>query len=198
MGNGAGSAKWLGYLEAYQNALRLGRLESYRQRRWQQSDELFSWLEQSTLPDLSMEQALVLYRASGGGRTGEFRTNPIEEVRDSLDFLLFDTIMLEGRFDECAAPEGAYNLAGTGKEFYSYLLCLRSPALFAVWNSHAERALRRLEIFPKTLRKGHLGLRYLDLLESLQPVRQQLGLADFRVVDEFAYALSQPADRTSG
>ena len=41
------------------------------------------------------------------------------------------------------------------------------------------------------MRKGHL-----DLLESLQPVRQQLGLADFRSVDEFAYALSQPANKT--
>ena len=59
-------------------------------------------------------------------------------------------------------------------------------------------APKLLEIFPKTLRKGHLGLRYLDLLETMQPVRQQLGLADFRSVDEFAYALSQPAKRTGG
>ena len=198
MGNGTGSAKLLGHWKAYQQALILGQLEGYRQRRWQRSGEFSTWLDQSNLPNLTTEQALVLYRASGGRRTGEFKTNPIEEIRDSLDFLLFDSIMLEGRFDECASHEGAYNLAGAGKEFYSYLLCLRSPALFAVWNSHAERALRRLEIFPKTLRKGHLGLRYLDLLDSLQPVRQQLGLADYRSVDEFAYALSKPLIRTGG
>ena len=196
MGNGAGTAKWLMHWEAYQQALTQGRLESYRRRRWERSGEFSAWLGQSALPGLTREQALVLYRASGGGKTGEFKTNPIEEVRDSLDFLLFDTIMLEGRFEECASQEGAYNLAGTGKEFYSYLLCLRSPALLAAWNSHAERALRRLEIFPNTLHNGHLGLRYLDLLESLQPVRQQLGLADFRSVDEFAYSLSLPAKRT--
>ena len=196
MGSGTGKANWLEHWEAYQQALRLGQLEGYRRRRWQRSDEFSNWLDQSALPTLTMEQALVLYRASGGGKDGKFKTNPIEEVRDSLDCLLFDTIMLEGRFDECASQEGAYNLAGTGKEFFSYLLCLCGPALFAVWNSHAERALRRLEIFPKTLRKGHLGLGYLDLLESLQPVRQRLGLADFRSVDEFAYALSQPAKRT--
>ena len=196
MGNGTGSAKWLVHWEAYQQALRLGQLEAYRQRRWQRSGEFFTWLDQSNLPNLTMEQSLVLYRASGGGKTGEFKANPIREIRDSLDFLLFDTIMLEERFGECASREGAYNLAGTGKEFYSYLLCLRNPALFAVWHSHAERALRRLEIFPQSLRKGHLGLRYLELLESLQPVRQQLGLADFRAVDEFAYTLSKPGKRT--
>ena len=195
MGNGTGSAKWLVHWEAYQQALRLGQLEAYRQRRWQRSGEFFTWLDQSNLPNLTMEQSLVLYRASGGGKTGAFKANPIEEIRDALDFLLFDTIMLEERFGECASQEGAYNLAGTGKEFYSYLLCLRNPALFAVWNSNAERALHRLEIFPKTLGKGHLGLGYLDLLERLQPVCQQLGLADFRTVDEFAYVLSKPAKK---
>ena len=198
MGTGTIRDNWLAHWETYQRTLRLGQLERYRQRRWQRSGEFSTWIDQSILPSLTMEQALVLYRASGGGKTGEFKTNTIKEIRDSLDFLLFDTIMLQGRFDECASPEGAYNLAGTGKEFYSYLLCLRGPALFAVWNSHVERVLRRLEIFPKTLGKGHLGLRYLDLLESLQPVRQQLGLADFRSVDEFAYALSRPPNRTGG
>ena len=198
MGNGTGSARWLTHWEAYQQALRLGQLERYRQRRWQRSDEFPTWLGQSNLPSLTIEQPLVLYRSSGGRRTGAFKAITIEEVRDSLDFLLYDTIMLEGRFDECASQEGAYELAGTGKEFYSYLLCIRSPALFAVWNSPAERALRRLEIFPKTLRRGYLGLRYLDLLETMQPVRQHLGFADFRSVDEFAYALSQPAKGTGG
>ena len=90
MGNGTGAANWLGHLEAYQQALRLGQLEGYRQRRWQRSCEFSTWLDQSTLPGLTMEHALALYCASGGGRTGEFKTNPIEEVRDSLDFLNFD------------------------------------------------------------------------------------------------------------
>ena len=44
------------------------------------------------------------------------------------------------------------------------------------------------EAYQQALRLGRL--------ENLQPVRQQLGLADFRSVDEFAYALSQPAKKT--
>ena len=154
------------------------RVETYQQQRWQRSEAFSAWLDQSALPGLTDEQAPVLYRASGGGKTGEFKTNPIEEVTDSLDFLLFDTIMLEGRFDECASHEGAYNLAGTGKEFYSYLLCHSGPALFTVRNSHAERAWRQME--------------------TLQPVRQQLGLAHFRSVDDCAYALSRPAKGAGG
>jgi len=138
-----------------------------------------------------MSRALTLYRASGSSRIAEFETNSIEEVRDSLDFLLYDTIKLEGRFSECASDGGAYKLAGAGKEFVSYLMCLRDSTLFAVWNRPAEGALKLLGMYPATLRDGDLGLRYLDLLEVLQRVRRQLGLAQFQAVDEFCYMVSR-------
>ena len=70
-----------------------------------------------------------LYRASGGREASAFTSVPIEELRDSLDFLLYDTIKLEGRFDECVNPDGAYKLQGAGKEFVSWLLCLRNPGI---------------------------------------------------------------------
>ena len=40
---------------------------------------------------------------------------------------MYDTIRLEGRFQECAAEGGAYKSAGAEKEFVSYLLCLKDP-----------------------------------------------------------------------
>jgi hypothetical protein len=186
----------LALLESYQQAIGLGQLEGYRKRRWHRAEEFTSWLIQSALPSLCMQQALDLYRASGGNRSGEFKANPIEEIRESLDFLLYDTIKLEGRFDECASDEGAYQLSGAGKEFMSYLLCLREPALFAVWNTRAERALRLWGLYPETLQKGRVGIRYLDFLDALQRLRQQLGLADFRSVDELTYWITRPT-RTS-
>jgi hypothetical protein len=117
----------------------------------------------------------------------EFRANPLDDVRDSLDFLLYDTISLENRFAECAAADGAYKLSGAGKEWAAYLLCLREPELFAPWRTYTERALRRLGLYPKTLGDGHLGLRYLDLLDVLQAVRRSLALPDFQCVDSFCY-----------
>ncbi len=167
-----------------------GGLEQRHQQRWGQAGEMASWLGQEALAELTEAQALALYRASGGARTALFRTNPMAEVRDSLDFLLYDTITLESRFAEFAAEDGAYKLAGAGKELASYLLCLRVPALFAPWRPYTERALRRLELYPPTLKAGHLGLRYLDLLDALQRVRRQAGLADFRWVDSFCYVVA--------
>ena len=165
-------------------------LQAYHRRRWLRASDFAGWLAASELPALTMERALTLYRASGGNRATDFKANPIEEVRDSLDFLLYDAVKLEGRFSECASEGGAYKLAGAGKEFVSYLMCLRDPTLFAAWNFYAERALRHLGMYPGALRKGDLGLRYLDWLETVHKVRHQLGVADFRAVDEFCYVVT--------
>ena len=167
------------------------RLQAYRRKKWRRSAQFRGWLEQEALAGLDMGQALELYRASGGRDTAHFKTNAIEEIRDGLDFLLYDNIKLEGRFDECAAPEGAYRMAGAGKEFPSYLLCLSNPGLFAVWNGNAERLLRRAGLLPDRMKRGPIGIRYLDILEALNQVRARSGRRDFREIDELAYQAAQ-------
>ena len=164
-----------------------GRLAAYRKQKWDRSQEFAGWLEQTALESLEPTQALALYRASGGRDAKAFRANPIDELRDSFDFLLYDTIKLEGRFDECAAPEGAYRMLGAGKEFVSYLLCLREPGLLGVWNSNSERLLRLMDTYPPGMKRGPIGIRYLDLLDGLNRARFQLQLSDFRTVDEVAF-----------
>ncbi len=160
---------------------------AYRRKKWSRSAEFHQWLEEDTLPGLEMDQALDLYRASGGRDTAGFKSNTIEDIRDGLDFLLYDNIKLEGRFDECAAPEGAYRMAGAGKEFPSYLLCLSDPGLFGVWNANAEVLLKQAGLLPASIKRGPIGIRYLDLLEALNQVRARSGRRDFREIDELAY-----------
>ncbi len=171
----------------YDRANDEGSLDAYRKRRWGGTAEFAPWLEQDALATLEPAQALRLYRASGGRDAVGFSSNPIEEVRDSLDFLLYDTIKLEGRFDECVMLGGAYELNGAGKEFVSWLLCLRSPSLLGLWNSNAERLLRRVGAYPDSMKRGPAGIRYLDLLEALGWLRVQLGLPDFIEVDAVSY-----------
>ena len=185
------SVDW-GQLQAgYHQTAADGQMARYQVRRWQRAAEMAGWLAEGQLSSLTAEQGLALYRAAGGSRSKDFAANPPAEIRDSLDFLLYDSITLEARFNECVAEGGAYKLAGAGKEFASYLLCLRQPNLLAVWNPASERALRRLGLHPGTLNKGHWGLRYLDLLDALQRVRTRLGLADYPEVDRFCYFVSR-------
>ncbi|MBT98460.1 MAG: hypothetical protein CL902_07525 [Dehalococcoidia bacterium] len=163
------------------------RLTNYRRKKWLRSEEFQQWLDQDALLELTMDQALDLYRASGGRDGAGFKSNTIEEVRDGLDFLLYDNIKLEGRFDECAAPEGAYRLAGCGREFPSYILCLSNPGLFAVWNNNAEVLLKQAGLLPVSVKTGPMGIRYLDMLDALNQVRGRSGRRDFREIDELAY-----------
>ena len=171
------------------------KLAKYRLRKWARSVEFAGWIEEGALPSLTQEQAAALYNASGGTRRQEFNSNPIDEIRDSLDFLLYDTVKLEGRFQECADDAGAFKLAGAGKDFVSYLLCLSEHRLFAVWNSNAEKALNKLGVQARAMRRGPIGISYIDLLEGSDLVRQRMGLPDFRSVDEFFYSVSRPAAR---
>ena len=180
----------------YDAAAASGALDAYRRRRW--PPEFGAWLEAGALPRLQPQQAARLYRASGGREAAAFSANPIAEVIDTLDFLLYDTIKLEGRFDECAAPGGAYKLAGAGQEFVSWLLCRRSPALFCVWNAHAERMLRRAGMYPGAmkLKRGPEGIRYLDLLEAMARLCALAGLPDFIAADEAAWLSARPKTKT--
>ncbi len=191
MVTGLGGANWLEIQQTYRQAVSDGRLDAYVKRRWLRSEEFARWLAQERLPTLSMEQALALYRGAGGRKSQEFRSNQIEDIRDSLDFLLYDNIGLETRFEESASTTGAYRLAGTGREFVSYALCLVEPSLFAFWGSHSEKALRRLGVYSGNLNKGHLGLGYLDLLNALHAVRLRSGLTDFRDVDQLAFLVTR-------
>ncbi len=178
-------------MHGYHRALDQGLLESYRKRRWSRCREFSRWLSQENLPDLSVDQAAAVFRASGGSRTAEYKANPIEEIRDTLDFLLYDDVKLEGRFDECAAEGGGFKLAGAGKEFASYILCLKEPALFALWNSNAERVLRRTNSLNARMKTGPLGIQYLDVLDCLSWLRDNLGLPNYMALDEFCYAVSR-------
>ena len=140
---------------------------------------------------------MALYSAAAGNRRQGFTTNTIEDIRESIDFLLYDTMKLEARFQECVAEGDAYKLAGAGKGFISYLMCVKDHDLFAVWNSNAELAFRKLGVPTQSLRKGPLGLSYLDLLEASTVVRSRLGLADFRAVDEFSFNIIGSGRRKS-
>ena len=187
----SGAANPLGLWETYRETANRGYLAQYRRQRWSRFAECRIWLGQEALAGLSWDQGLTLFRSSGASGIKEFRSNQLEEVRDALDFLLYDTITLEVRFAECAASGGSYHLPGMGKEFVSYLLCLRDPSLFGIWQTYVPRALRLMGLCPPNLGKGHLGLGYLDLLDALQRVRQETGLADFRGVDEYCFAVTR-------
>ena len=184
--NPAIAPDWPHLAETFRKAQQDGELDAFRKRRWG-NDGRADWLDQDYLTALTVAEASALYRGAGGRHAKRFGANPIADVRDAVDFLLYDTIKLENRFEECATESGGFGLAGAGREWASYLLTRREPTLFAPWSPHTERALRRLGMLPRWLRSGHPGLCYIDLLDTLAVMAHRLHLPDFRSVDEFCY-----------
>ncbi len=178
---------WAELSHTFQLAVEQGALDTFRRRRWKYLEKDSGRLGQDAVASLSQSQADALYRGAGGRHIAKFRTNPIEDIRDAVDFLLYDTIKLENRFEECSVETGGFGLAGAGREWPSYLLTLREPTLFAPWSPHTERALRRFGMLPAGLKNGHPGLCYIDLLDTMAALRAWLRLPDFRAVDEFCY-----------
>lgn len=168
-----------------------GLLSGFREKRWSGAEKWRGWLDQDALSDLSLEHSLILFRASGSRGIKAFNDNKVDDIRESLDFLLYDPVSLEGRFAECVARDGAYHCDGFNKELVTYLLCLKEPSLFGMWQPYVARALRMFGNCPVNFGKGHMGLAYLDLLDALTEVRHVTGLSDFISVDEYCYAITR-------
>ena len=122
----AGLIDWGAYAREFSKAEGEPKLAKYRRRKWARSSEFAGWIGEAGLPSLTMEQALSLYSASGGAHRKDFNSNPIDEIKDSLDFLLYDTVKLEGRFQECADVAGAFKLAGPGRNLFLTCFVYRS------------------------------------------------------------------------
>ena len=161
--------------------------------RWDKASQFQVWLQQDALPNLTQEQANSLYSASGARKGKEFKTNSLEETCESLEFLLYDPLSLDGRFSECVDPEGAYTLKGSGKGFISYLLCIRYPQLFGHWSTYSDRSLKILSISrPKARRSAQgQGTTYVQYLDLLWSVRRGTGMADFQELDRFLWWLAR-------
>ena len=91
-------------------------MTAFRKRRWDRTSGAQTWLEQANIPSITDGQIGILYRGAGGRNLTKFRTNAVADIHDAMDFLLYDTIKLESRFDECASESGAFGLEGTGSE----------------------------------------------------------------------------------
>lgn len=172
-------------ISEFTEAMATGILDNYIKRTFGKASEFSESLEETQLHSLTTELSLSIYRASAGRKVGEFKKNSIEDIGDTIDFLLYDNIKLEGRFYECVSDFGSYKLLGAGKEFISYLLHIRDPSLFGMWNGSAEKSLKLLGWDTVNLKKGPWGIRYIDLLDMSYRIQSRFRLADLRSVDQF-------------
>lgn len=170
-----------------------GHLEPMRRRKWGKAGRASHLTREESLEALTMEEADELYRSLpiSQRKRQEFLSNPLQEIRECLGFLLYGEVTYEIRVWEFLDEMGGYRLKGGNEPLVAALLCARDPLLYGLVNATVGRALRKLGMFPQFYQgESHAG-RFQKMQETLWQVRSIAGFEDFPVTDDFLEALAK-------
>ncbi len=180
------------YVQRFHELEAAGGLESARNRKWSRSEVAQELLGEDVLEHITIEQAEEMYRCLpiSQSKRKDFLSNPLQEIRECLWFLLYEEAPYEIRVWESLDDMGGYRLSGGSQALVAALFCTNDPALFGLVNARVERALRILGVVPQFNRNESQAGRFQKLQEALWWVRSMAGLEDFRVADDFLEALA--------
>lgn len=163
---------------------------SFEERRkdWWEKLDYDKFITREAIDQLSAEDALKLYKNTGWGvklYPHTFIENGIERIKDSLQYLLYGDAPLEERFTNVVDPNGSYKIKGTGREFASFLLCVKDPQEYGIWNGAVDDGLKLLKMTPRRKRGEKVGETYIKVLQVLKKLQDKCGFGDLQITDEF-------------
>ena len=95
-------------------------------------------------------------------------------LRSVLGLLLDESIPIESRLDRIEPRSGPKPLPGLGKAVFTPILHVVYPEKYGVWNSIAESAMQRLQLWPQFGRGSTFGDNYVAVIKSLNEVASKL------------------------
>ncbi|MEE8442370.1 MAG: hypothetical protein V3S37_01360 [Dehalococcoidia bacterium] len=164
-----------------------------RRRKWGKAETASELTKEESLAALTMEQADELYRSLPvtQRKRGEFLSNPLQEIRECIEFLLYGEVTYEIRVWEFLDEMGGYRLNGGDEPLAAALLCTRDPLLYGLVNTTVSRALRKMGIAPQFYPgESHAG-RIQKVQETLWQVLGAANFKDFTVTDDFLEAVAK-------
>ena len=168
-------------------------LEGMRKRKWAKVRIALELIQEERIQGLTQDEASELYRSLpiSQGKRSDFLDNPIEELRESLWFLLYEELSYEMRVWEFLDDMGGYRLKGGDRSLAAALFFTREPLLYGLVNTNVEKGLRRLGMAPRYGRnESHAG-RFQKAQEAVWQVQGMAGFEDFSVTDDFLEALAK-------
>ncbi|MBI4201717.1 MAG: hypothetical protein HY532_01200 [Chloroflexi bacterium] len=179
------------YVEQFKAIRESEALKRIRQRKWGKVERAKSLIQEDTLRELTLAQAEELYRCLPVPQQGRsvFLTNPIEEIREALSFLLYEQLMYEIRVYEFL-DQGGW-LKGGNLSLAAALLCAKDSDLYGPISSNTEKGLKVLEMVPIFDKNESQAGRFQKLQETLFYLYRISGLHDLRETDDFLEALAK-------
>ncbi|MBI4339293.1 MAG: hypothetical protein HY680_05005 [Chloroflexi bacterium] len=181
------------YLDRFQELEATGAFLKMHQRKWGKADRAKELIQEDRLNNLSVEEAEELYRCLPVPQTKrkEFLSNPLQEIRECLWFLLYEQLMYEMRVYEFLDEMGGYRLKGGDQALAAALLCTRDPDLYGPINTNTEKGLRALGVFPTFEKNESQAGRFQKVQETLFQLFRTIGFNDLRTTDDFLEALAK-------
>ena len=168
-------------------------LDSMRKRKWGKASIAHELIQEERIQGLMPDEADELYRSLpiSQGKRSQFVSNPIDELRESLWFLLYEQLSYEMRVWEFLDDMGGYGIKGGERSLVAALFFTKDPLLYGLVNTNVEKGLRRLGMAPKYDRnESHAG-RFQKVQEAIWQVQGMARFEDFSVTDDFLEALAK-------
>ena len=113
-------------------------LDRMRKRKWAKARIAHKLIQDDRIQALTPNEAGELYRSLPipQGKRSDFLGNPIEELRESLWFLLYEELSYEMRVWEFLDDMGGYRLKGGDRSLAAALFFTREPSLYGLVNTN--------------------------------------------------------------
>ncbi|MDV2495789.1 MAG: endonuclease NucS [bacterium] len=175
--------------------------ESQQWRDQRKSDHLLwdQWVNQETVQKLSdeeLKQRFLEYFHAGAGRhpfNHIYRDRIIRDpkkFRDTLTFLLDETISLKERINEVLNKNGKHHIEGLGRGLTTSLLMDLNPQQYVTWNNKTDKGLETLGCQPSFERGDDWGTKYEKILEAIREIQSLNPQSNFLEIDHFLHIVA--------
>ncbi len=168
-------------------------LDTVRRRKWAKAGIAHELIQGERIQELTLDEAGELSRSLpiSQGKRSDFLSNPIEELQESLWFLLYEELSYEMRVWEFLDDMGSYRVNSGDRSLVAALFFTRDPLLYGLVNTNVDKGLRQLGMSPQYDRnESHAG-RFQKIQEAVWQVQGMARFEDFSVTDDFLEALAK-------
>ena len=155
-----------------------GKIKEYKPDREEAHKKWVEWLNTESLEKISddeLKNKFIEYYDRGAGRHTFIPINrdriirDIKKFRETLKFLLNESIDIKQRINEVLENDGKYKIEGVGKALVTSFLFDFNPDKYCIWNNRVEIGLEKIGWKPQL--RGKMGEKYSQILETLEKLK---------------------------
>ena len=173
--------------------------EDWRRERYANHQKWREWIDPIKFAQLSLQEvkdAFLKYYNTGMKRYNlrpahrESITKNMNKLRNTIRFLLNESIPVRERVNGSLVPGGKHYIFGLGQQTVTSILMDLNPRRYATWNATTINGLDHLGRFPKLPWGSDKGAKYEFILKSIKQISNLKPELNNVEIDHFLYIVS--------